>query len=227
MTAPSNPSRPSRPSSDARSRAVASFAREASLSSASGKNPAHEPPARAASLPAQEKPPISATRKNHARKARPPRKSPWRAMAFAAVAVACGVGSIFLVLELAERDSVSDRFVFGFAGSLSERIQENGPILFGNPDGSGLQLYLQHQGDDVERGWSVFDARVGSCVLEWNETAGLFVPPEDSARDNSAAACGEIATVEADGLGQPQYLVEVQPDGRVVADIQNPLSNNS
>ena len=156
----------------------------------------------------------------------------WRPIIFAGVALACGVGAIFLVLQLAERDPVGDdQFIFGVADSLSEDIREDGPVLFGNPDGRGLLLYLQHQGDDVERGWSVFDARVGSCVLEWNQTANLFVVPEAPALETPAPeasapadpACEGTSTVEADGSGQTQYQVEVLPDGKVVADIRNPI----
>jgi hypothetical protein len=100
------------------------------------------------------------------------------------------------------------------AGSAKDRaadIARSGPILLPDQSGGTRDVFLQHQGGEVGRGWSAFDARKAGegrqCTLRWNARAGRFDDP-----------CGGAA-VSATGNGLVHYRVTVTKDGRVVVDL--------
>ncbi len=100
------------------------------------------------------------------------------------------------------------------AGSAKDRAAEiarSGPILLPDPSGGTRDIYLQHLGSEVGRGWLAFDARKAGqgrqCTLRWDAAASHFQDP-----------CGG-APVSATGTGLPHYRVTVTKDGRVVIDL--------
>ena len=107
------------------------------------------------------------------------------------------------------------------AGSAKDRaadIARSGPILLPDPSGGSRDIYLQHLGSEVGRGWLAFDSRKAGegrqCTLRWEAASGHFVDP-----------CGG-AVVSATGAGLVHYRVTVTKDGRVVVDL-NPNDETS
>lgn len=108
------------------------------------------------------------------------------------------------------------RFVVGRADRFAERIDEqDSPILFKDPLTSrpGRELYVQHLGDDVKKGWLAVEAyapgqRRLECILQW-----------DRARDEFRDPCSK-ATFPADGAGLRTYPGEVDERGAVVIDLR-------
>lgn len=125
---------------------------------------------------------------------------PWRALAFAVVAVAVGLGAGFLMLRLADSGGVDVRlgdaeFLAGSAESRSDDIAEGGPLLFPDPN-SDRDIFVQHLGEDPNRGWLVFETRwpgsPSSCSLTWEAASRQFVPPDSE-------ECRGLPRAEADG----------------------------
>lgn len=140
-----------------------------------------------------------------------------RAISFAVVAIAVGIGLVFLVSRLDRSNSNlgDDRFQDLDAERASEEIAENGPLLFQDLTTGGTRdIYVQHLGDDPEVGWYAFDARPPgeprSCQLVWQPDVDVFVTNDE---------CSTELTVSADGGDLPHYRVEVTEDGDVVIDI--------
>lgn len=126
---------------------------------------------------------------------------PWRALTFAVVAVVVGLGAGFLMLRLADSGGVDVRLgdseiSVGTAASLSRDIVEDGPILFPDPRGSDRNIFIQHLGEDPNRGWLVFETRwagsPSSCSLTWEAVSRQFVPPD-------SLECRGLPRAEADG----------------------------
>lgn len=125
---------------------------------------------------------------------------PWRALAFAVIAVAVGLGAGFLMLRLADSGGVDVRlgdaeFRAGSAESRSDDIAEGGPLLFPDPN-SDRDIFVQHLGEDPNRGWLVFETRwpgsPSSCSLTWEAASRQFVPPDK-------VECRGLPRAEEDG----------------------------
>lgn len=67
------------------------------------------------------------------------------------------------------------------ADNMAEEIAENGPILWPDVGGGSRDIWLQHLGDDIDTGWTAFDARaVGEpreCNVRWQASDQTFVDP--------------------------------------------------
>ena len=131
----------------------------------------------------------------------PKSRVPWRALTFALVAVVVGLGAGFLMLRLADSGGVDVRlgdaeFSAGTAASRSRDIAEGGPLLFPDPRGSDRNIFIQHLGEDPNRGWLVFETRwpgsPSSCGLTWEAVTRQFVPPD-------SLECEGLPRAEADG----------------------------
>lgn len=125
---------------------------------------------------------------------------PWRALTFAVVAVVVGLGAGFLMLRLADSGRVDVRlgdaeFRAGSAESFSDDIAEGGPLLFQDLN-SDRDIFIQHLGEDPNRGWLVFETRwagsPSSCSLIWEAVSRQFVPPD-------SLECQGLPRAEADG----------------------------
>lgn len=79
----------------------------------------------------------------------------------------------------------SKTFRPGRADRLAPVIAKDGPILFKDPLTSrpGRELYLQHDGADVTKGWTAIEAyapgspRELRCILTWDRAAKTFERP--------------------------------------------------
>ena len=135
-------------------------------------------------------------------------------------AVLTAVVVIWLVVRYASQnpDDVNlarRTFPVGKATRLAEEIDERGPFLFKDPltSRAGRELYLQHIGDDVKKGWVAIEAyapdapREVRCVLRW--TGDGFDDP-----------CSE-RSFEADGEGLIRYRASVNGAGSVEVDLRS------
>ena len=113
------------------------------------------------------------------------------------------------------------RFVVGRADRFAERIEEQGaPLLFKDPLTSrpGRELYVQHLGDDEEKGWIAVEAyspgpRKLACLLTWDTKTDEFVDPCSKAR------------YPADGTGLQVYPGEVDERTAVIIDLRTRSSD--
>ena len=135
-------------------------------------------------------------------------------------AVLAAVLIIWLVVRYASEnpDDVNlarRTFPVGRATRLAEEIEENGPFLFKDPltSRAGRELYLQHVGDDVKKGWVAIEAyapgapREVRCVLRWMGDA--FDDP-----------CGDTS-FDAAGSGLTTYPAKVNTAGVVEVDLRS------
>lgn len=143
-----------------------------------------------------------------------------RSLVLAVLGLTLGLAAVLALFVLAipslteqERIQVrlgDDRFPAGSAERRAASIERDGPILFSDVAGGQRDIYLQHLGDDPERGWHAFDARrVGQgrdCSLVWDAAAQHFVDPCDD------------AVVPPDGEGLPSYPVAVE-EGELFVDL--------
>lgn len=157
---------------------------------------------------------------------------PWRALAFAVIALAVGLGAGFLMLRLADSGGVDVRlgdaeFSAGSAESRSDDIAEGGPLLFADPN-SDRDIFVQHLGEDPNRGWLVFETRwpgsPSSCSLTWEVASRQFVLPPDSEECRGlprAEADGTAVIVAADAAFTrlPQHRIEVTPGGQLIVTL--------
>ena len=162
---------------------------------------------------------------------------PWRALTFAVVAVVVGLGAGFLMLRLADSGGVDVRlgdaeFSAGTAASRSRDIAEGGPLLFPDPRGSDRNIFIQHLGEDPNRGWLVFETRwagsPSSCSLIWEAVSRQFVPPDSlecqglprAEADGTAVVLANADSGAADteaGLTRlPQHQIRVGSGGRLI-----------
>lgn len=125
-------------------------------------------------------------------------------------AVVLAAALVFGVLRLASDPDVArnvgdETFEVGDAERLAETIEESGPLLFQDPleqggDGRGRDIWVLHEGDDPESGWSAVQVHSpeGDCSLDWDRRASKF---RRECPDN------------------PRYPAEVR-DGIVVVDLR-------
>ena len=109
------------------------------------------------------------------------------------------------------------RFVVGRADRFAERIDEQGaPILFKDPLTSkpGRELYVQHLGDDEEKGWIAVEAyapgqrKLAICLITWDPKTDEFVDPCSKSR------------YPADGTGLTVYPGDVDERTAVIIDLR-------
>lgn len=94
------------------------------------------------------------------------------------IALAGAALLVFAALRLASDPEVAravadETFAVGEAERLAAQISDGGPLLFQDPleqggDGRGRDIYVEHQGDDPQEGWSAVEvATAGTgCRLE-------------------------------------------------------------
>lgn len=67
------------------------------------------------------------------------------------------------------------------ADRVAREVAERGPVLFKDPLNRDREIYLQHLGDDPDKGWvavSAYASRVSiECLLRWDAGKGRFVDP--------------------------------------------------
>lgn len=159
---------------------------------------------------------------------------PWRALAFAVIAVAVGLGAGFLMLRLADSGGVDVRlgdaeFRAGSAERRSDDIAEGGPLLFPDPN-SDRDIFVQHLGEDPNRGWLVFETRwpgsPSSCSLTWEAASRQFVPPppDDKPECRGLPRAEEdgtavIAAADAAFTRLPQHRIAVRPGGQLIVTL--------
>jgi len=107
----------------------------------------------------------------------------------------------------------SPTFDVGPASQRAASISRSGPLLFPDPRGGTLDIYVQHlEGTN----WVAFAARATGagrqCVLRWNQGSRQFADPCDG------------RTYPADGAGLVTFPAAVNDKGRVVVDLTRPSS---
>ena len=143
------------------------------------------------------------------------------------------MGTGFLMLRLADSGGVDVRlgdaeFRAGSAESRSDDIAEGGPLLFPDPRGSDRNIFIQHLGEDTNRGWLVFETRwpgsPSSCSLTWEAASRQFVPPDSleceglpRAEEDGTAAMTEAADAAFTRL--PQHRIAVRPGGQLIVTL--------
>jgi hypothetical protein len=147
-----------------------------------------------------------------------------RVLAVSVVAIALALTAAFGLAVLANRGSVDvrlgdDTFAGQDAGDAAARIAEDGPILYPDAGTGDRDIYLQHQGDDPERGWLAFAARPAGapreCTLRWDDGDQVFRLLDPDGEESGACDGQEFPP---DGAGLTQYPVTVQ-DGKLDVDI--------
>lgn len=98
----------------------------------------------------------------------------------------------------------------GTVGDLAPFIDE-GPLLLPDLAGGDDDFFLQHLGDDEQRGWSAIAVRPQTaprqCSVEWSDAERLFVDNCDG------------TSYPDDGAGLPHYLVTVDDEGGLLVDL--------
>ena len=127
------------------------------------------------------------------------------------------IGLVLLVglAVLASRGDVelqgSPVFDAGRTDSQAPAIERDGPILLGDVAGGDRDVYLQHLGDDEDRGWLALDTRAPGasrdCAVRWIPADEVFEDPCSGRR------------YPPDGEGLRQYPVDVR-DGRLTVDLR-------
>ena len=105
------------------------------------------------------------------------------------------------------------QFDVGKAEDRAASIARSGPLLFPDPQGGSLDIYVQHLGG---KDWVAFQARATGasrqCVLRWEAAPRQFVDPCD----------GRV--YPADGTGLVTFPARVNDKGRVIVDLGTPGS---
>ncbi|MDQ2825523.1 MAG: hypothetical protein M3Y04_00925 [Actinomycetota bacterium] len=107
-------------------------------------------------------------------------------------------------------------FDVGPATQRAASIDRSGPLLFPDPRGGTLDIYVQHLGGAQ---WAAFAARATGagrqCVLRWDQGARHFVDPCD----------GRV--YPADGTGLVTFPAAVNDKGRVIVDLTKGVTPTS
>jgi len=109
-------------------------------------------------------------------------------------------------------------FNVGSAGRLSREIDDRGPFLFQDPLslGRGRNLYIQHLGDDPDKGWSAIEARLPddeACAVIWDRRRERFIDCRK-----------ELHSPDGDGLVTYPGVVE---NGQVRVDLRTGSSDGT
>ena len=135
-----------------------------------------------------------------------------------AVLIAVAIGAT--LLELSRSGSVktqlgSPTFLAGRTRDYGPQIAAQGPILLPDPLGGARNVYLQHVGSDLKRGWVTILAvptnEPPRCHVVWEQAVHRFRDP----------CTGR--TYPADGTGLVRYPATVLPSGRIQIDLRVPL----
>ena len=147
-----------------------------------------------------------------------------KALLIAGVGVVVALMLAFLVAQAASRGDVDiklgdERFDAGLTESISNVIAEDDglPALYPDLVNRDRPLFVQHQGDDPDVGWSAFgafDPDDPSCLVEIDREAKILVN-----------ACDRSVTYPLGGKGLRFYPTTVE-DGRVFVDL-NEISSSS
>lgn len=140
-----------------------------------------------------------------------------RAVFVAITGVVLALGVAFLVANLASSGDVQvnlgdDRFNAGNVENRAESVAEGGPVLFPDPATFVRSIYIDHSGDDPERGWVAFGAFVPDrpqCPVTFDVEKDVFV-----------AECDPSITFPRSGAGLRQYPTEVI-DNRLYVDLRD------
>jgi hypothetical protein len=147
-----------------------------------------------------------------------------RVLAVSIVGIALAVVAAFAIAVLANRGSVEvrlgdDTFAGQDAEAAADRIAEGGPILYPDAGGGDRDIYLQHEGDDPDRGWLAFAARPPGapreCTLRWEGGDDVFRLLDPDGQESGACDGQEFPP---DGSGLTQYPVTVR-DGKLDVDL--------
>lgn len=145
-----------------------------------------------------------------------PKITPLRAIVYTVVSVGLGVGLVFAVVSLAGSDQIEvrlgdDDFNAGDAENLAAEIAERGPVPWA-PLSRGRSIWINHIGDDPEKGWFAFDVQspgaIGDCVVDWDADRKLFID-----------TCDPELVYSATGEGLTQFGVWVDDDGNLIVDV--------
>ena len=144
-----------------------------------------------------------------------PKITPLRAIVYTVVSIGLGVGLVFAVVSLAGSDQIEvrlgdDDFNAGDAENLAAEIAERGPVPWA-PLSRGRSIWINHIGDDPEKGWFAFDVQspgaIGDCVVDWDADRKLFID-----------TCDPGLVYSATGEGLTQFGVWVD-DGDLIVDV--------
>jgi hypothetical protein len=140
-----------------------------------------------------------------------------KALAIAAVAIVLiGIVAVLVALAASRGDVEinlgDERFEVGRADDLVDTLDDGDglPLLFQDLVGRDRHIYVQHTGDDPEKGWvafGAFDPDDPSCAVEIDRDARTLV--------NS---CDRSVRYGLDGDGLRSYPTTVE-DGEVIVDI--------
>ena len=145
-----------------------------------------------------------------------PKITPLRAVLYTVVSIALGVGLVFAVVSLAGSDQIEvklgdDDFNAGDAENLATEIAERGPVPWA-PLSRGRSIWINHTGDDPEKGWFAFDVQspgaTGDCVVDWDADRKLFID-----------TCNPALVYPATGDGLTQFGVWVDDGGNLIVDV--------
>ncbi|MDP1819035.1 MAG: hypothetical protein Q8K58_03975 [Acidimicrobiales bacterium] len=140
-----------------------------------------------------------------------------KALLIAGVSVLLLLVVTWLVAQAANRGDVDiklgdDRFDAGRVEGMAESIDEGDglPFLFPDLVNEGRDLFVQHEGDDPDVGWSAFgafDPDRPECRVEIDREEQVLVN-----------ACDRDVSYPPDGTGLRFYPTRVE-DGRLIVDI--------
>ena len=100
-------------------------------------------------------------------------------------------------------------FDMGKASAFAPEIARHGPLLFQDLLGHTRDIYVQHAGSDITKGWVAIEAHPDddrSCALVWDGAASGF-------RDCHGTR------YSADGAGLTTYPASVDNKGHVIVDL--------
>lgn len=140
-----------------------------------------------------------------------------RAVVIAAIGIIGGMALVFVVASSGSQDDSGlqfqlgdQEFEAGVATLQAEEIADNGPITYPDVASDDQPIWVQHLGDDAERGWYAFDAIVSEdCIVNWEPDIEEFVD------------CNGVSYL-ADGTGLHQFTVRID-GGELRIDLSTEL----
>jgi hypothetical protein len=144
-----------------------------------------------------------------------------RAVLVAVTGVVIALGVAYGVAMLASRGDVQvnlgdDRFNAGNVENRAESVEDGGPVLFPDVANFERSIYIDHAGDDPERGWLA----IGAFEPDRPECSVTFVREDDQ----YVSDCDESVTFPRSGQGLRGYPTEVV-DGRLFVNLQSPVED--
>ena len=145
-----------------------------------------------------------------------PKITPLRAIIYSLISIGLGVALVFAIVSLAGSDRIEvklgdDDFNAGDAENLAAEIADRGPVPWA-PLSRGRSIWINHVGDDPEKGWFAFDVQSPGasedCVVDWDADRRLF-----------ADTCDPALVYSATGEGLTQFGVWVDDGGDLIVDV--------